>query len=172
MHKRLIEPALQELDEQASVYIYDLVRQLENDPRLDDCANLVYLILRDAIPVLPTMLEPKIVIEDLFAFVGSQRAAIEHRIHSPRFIIDPSFVRPMVMLFVKTINDRCWERIEQGDVTTDGGDIWRMNWPYEEVEQNFPYMDDDEDDDEEEEGSAIAELEAFLQAIKAGGEKK
>ena len=170
MHKRLIETALQELDEQAAVYVYDLVRQLENDPRLDDRANLVYLILRDAIPVLPTILEPKIVIEDLFAFVDAERSAIEHRIHSPRFIVDPSFLRPMVMLFVKIINDRCWARIEEGDVTADGGDIWRMNWPYEEAEQNFPYVDDDEEEDET--ITDLTELEAFLLANKAGGETK
>ena len=145
VHKRLIEPTLKQLGEKDAVYFYDLVRRLEFDPRTERYANLVYLVLRDAIPLLPTILDAKVLIDDLFQFVEEHRVAIEHRIHSPRFIVDPGSLRPMVLLYVKTISDRCWERVELGEVTPDGSDIWRMNWPYEEGEEEFPYEDEEDD---------------------------
>jgi len=162
VHRRLIEPALQQLNEKDSVYFYDLARRLEFDPRTERCSNLVYLVLRDAIPLLPTILDPKTVINDLFDFVDGHRAALEHRIHSPRFIVDPGFLKPMVMLYVKVISDRCWERIEEGEVTPDGNDIYRMNWPYEKTEAEFPYEDDEDDDVI----SDIDELRDFLSGEK------
>jgi len=145
VHRRLIEPTLKQLGEKDAVYFYDLVRRLEFDPRTERYANLVYLVLRDAIPLLPTILDAKVLIDDLFQFVEEHRVAIEHRIHSPRFIVDPGSLRPMVLSYVKTISDRCWERVELGEVTPDGSDIWRMNWPYEEGEEEFPYEDEEDD---------------------------
>jgi hypothetical protein len=168
VHRRLIEPALKQLNEKDAVYFYDLVRRLEFDPRTERFANLVYLVLRDAIPLLPTILDPKILIDDLFAFVETQRVAIEHRIHSPRFIVDPAFLRPMVLLYVKTISDRCWERVDEGEVTPDGNDIWRMNWPYEEAEETFPY----EEEDDEKVISDLDQLNEVLAKHKTGSDEK
>jgi hypothetical protein len=165
VHRRLIEPSLRALNEKDAVYFYDLVRRLEFDPRTERFSNLIYLILRDAIPLLPTLLDSKILIDDLFSFVESHRVAIEHRIHSPRFVVDPGFLRPMVLLYVKMISDRCWERVEAGEVTPDGSDIWRMNWPYEDEDEEFPY-----EEDEEEVVTSMEELSDALESKKSGGE--
>ena len=167
MHRRLIEPALQQLNEKDAVYFYDLVRRLEFDPRTERYANLIYLVLRDAIPLLPTILDAKTLIDDLFVFVENNRVAIEHRIHSPRYIIDPGFLRPMVLLYVKIISDRCWERVEAGEVTPDGSNIWRMNWPYEGAEEEFPFEEDDE-----EVVSNFDQLNEALSKHKSGSDNK
>lgn len=145
MHRRLVEPALQALDEERAVYFYDLIGRVERDARTNDVANLVYLTLRESIPILPPLVEANDVIEELFKFIAKYRIDLEHRIHSPRFVVDPTFLRPMIMLFVKEISDLVWRRVETGEISADGAAIWRMEWPYED-DQEFPYLSPEEED--------------------------
>lgn len=169
MHRRLVEPALQALDEEQAVYFYDLVGRIERDARTENLANLVYLTLRESIPILPPLVEAEVVIEELFKFVSDHRVALEHRIHSPRFVVDPDFLRPMIMLFVKTISDLVWQRVEAGEISADGAAIWKMQWPYTD-DAEFPYLSSEEEEALDASEDREAELLARLNDLAGDGQ--
>ena len=147
MHKRLVEPVLQELEGEQAAYFYELVDRIERDARTEDVSNLVYLTLRDAIPVIPPLLDHAEVIEELFSFVGENKAALEHRIRSPRYLVDPAVLKPVVNLFVSRISDLCWRKVESGEITAEGKEIWIMQWPYADTRE-FPYSDEDDPEED------------------------
>lgn len=167
LHRRLIEPALRALDEKRAVYFFDLVERVERDSRTDAVANLVFLTLKESIPVLPTLIEPEVVVEELFKFLNEHRTSLAHRIHSARFIVDPSFIRPMIMLFVGQVTDLVWARVDAGEITPDGDKVWRMEWPYADTEE-FPYQSLEEQDaqDQKEAFEAAAEVDLIERLTK------
>ena len=173
MHRRLVEPALRALDEAGAVYFYDLVGRVERDPRTSEVGNLVFLTLRESIPVLPPLIDAGIVIDELFKFIAEHRVALEHRIHSPRFVLDPEYLRPMVLIFVKTVSDLIWERVEAGEISADGEAVWRMNWPYTE-DPEFPYqsLEDQEAEDAVEDSPEDSATQLLQQLTNLVGGKR
>ena len=53
LHRKLVEPALARLEGERASYFNRVMQRLDEDPRVEVAPNLVFVILREALPLCP-----------------------------------------------------------------------------------------------------------------------
>jgi hypothetical protein len=137
LHKRLVQPVLERLDREKAVYFGALADGLAEDRRAQADGNLVFLVLKEAVALLPTALPRQDLVDLLIAFVHSNREELNRVIFSRDFIRDPGVLRPLANRFVGLVVDTLLERVRKGEVETGEGKVRRFAWPY--TDTDFPF---------------------------------
>ncbi|MBT3306827.1 MAG: hypothetical protein HN377_10145 [Alphaproteobacteria bacterium] len=151
MHKRLVNPALAALSGDRASYFTGLVEQVERDPRIEHSANLVYLILKETIPFLPTDLAPADLINQVFAFAAANRARFNKILFDPRYLENPALFSEVTKEFVLGVLSAAMDQhqlIEAEAAKEQAANTYRFSWPDYDSENPFPY-DDENDEDED-----------------------
>ena len=147
MHRRLVNPALAALSDDRALYFSKLVEQVDSDPRTEGLANLVYLILKETIPYLPTDLAQSDLIDQLFAFAGANRARFNKILFDPRYLKNPALFSEVTKEFVRQVLSSALEqhKIDESEKAKESAaNTYRFSWPDYDSENPFPYDDEDE----------------------------
>ncbi|MBL6934949.1 MAG: hypothetical protein ISR48_06000 [Alphaproteobacteria bacterium] len=147
VHRRLIEPALARLEGERVKYFYDLVHELENDPRLGASPNTVYLVLKETLELLPTNLPHNELANFLFDFVATNEDRLNRVIFSRNFAHDPSCIRSVTNDFVRQVVDVVMTYYMEGKIESHEQRVHRISWPYDK--NDFPYHDDEDEEEED-----------------------
>lgn len=143
LHRKILDPALARLDGERAIYFQRLVEKLDEDPRTEKAPNLIYLVLKESLSYLPVYLEPDQVIVLLLKFVEVNRGELNRILYSREYVNDPSSIKLVTDKFVSEVLSSTLEKFDDGQIETDEKKIYRVSWPYDEVE--FPFKDMDEE---------------------------
>jgi len=142
MHKKIFEPVLSALDGEQAVYFSNIANKLDEDPRAQQVPNLVFLMLKDTAPFVPSYLPPNVFIDELLAFIKTHQRDLSNLIYSREFIEDPSAIRKISSKFVGRVLELILEKYDEGEVGEDEQTVHTVSWPYTEVD--FPYAEDED----------------------------
>lgn len=143
MHRRMIDPVLESLDNERAGYFADVVTKVEADPRTERFPNTVYTLLKETMPLLPTYLDKAEFLDALFAFVTANHAVMERKMFDKAYIYDQSVVKEVTNDFVTKVVDLTLEHYEKGDLETGEQAVQKFTWPYRAED-----VVDPEDEDE------------------------
>ncbi len=143
LHRKILEPVLARLDGERAGYFTNLVEKIEQDPRVEPEANLVYLVLKETVAHLPTYLSSDQMISQLLAFVHKHRHDLNEILYSRDYLHDTELIRSVTNKFVSGILATTLEKYEDGQIDTGEQKVYRVSWPYTEVD--FPFVDKDDD---------------------------
>lgn len=146
LHRKIIDPALAKLPEDRSGYFSDLAQLLEEDPRVQKAPNMVFLVLKETMALLPVHLPKKDLAEILIRFVQKHHRVLNQMIFDRRFVENPSFIRQLTNDVVKEAIGAAMDLYKEGKVDTGESSFYRISFP--SGEGHFPYSDEDEEDDE------------------------
>lgn len=142
MHKRIAEAALESLDKEKAAYFANIVERVAEDGRTGFYPNIVYVVLKETMWLLPVYLDKKEFIDLLFRFVVTNSRAIQRKLFSKDYIDDSSAIRPITDVFVNTVVDRTMELFQEGEIDSGEPKIQKFSWPYRAEDLIDP--DDDE----------------------------
>lgn len=145
VHKRIAERVLDGLKEEKATYFSDIIHDVSEDPRTVEIPNVVFMVLRNTIPLLPTYLPKQELIDRLFGFIESHMADLNRSLFSKEFVTNERVLREVTDLFVEEIVMVALQRYEKGELDSGEVRVHRVSWPYNKID--FPFEDDDEMDD-------------------------
>lgn len=143
LHRKILDPVLARLDGERAVYFQRLAEKLEEDPRTEKAPNLIFLVLKQTIPYLPVYLDVDQLISQLLKFVDLNRGGLNKILYSRDYVNDPNSIKIITDKFVSEVLSSTLEKYEEGKIETGEKKVYRVSWPYEDVE--FPFQDMDED---------------------------
>ncbi|MBC8339021.1 MAG: hypothetical protein ISR51_01915 [Rhodospirillales bacterium] len=149
MHRRLVNPALASLSGDRAQYFNTLVDRIERDPRTEGMANLVYLVLKESIPYLSTDLPESDLMEQLFVFVGTNRACFNKILFDPRYLENPGLFSKVTKEFVLQVLSSALEHHKIMEAETQkqrAANTYKFSWPNYDSENPFPYEEDGGED--------------------------
>ena len=152
MHRRLVNPTLAALSGDRARYFCGLVDLVERDPRTENLSNLVYLVLKEAIPFLSIDLPDTDLVEKLFVFVGANRARLNKILFDPRYLENPALFTNVTKEFVLGVltSTLAQHEIDEAEAAKQrAANTYRFSWPDYNSDNPFPY-DDGEDEVESE----------------------
>ena len=144
LHKRILIPLIEQLDEDTASYFGRVVDRLEKDPRLEDYPNMPFLVLRETIMELPSYLEPNEVIDLLFAYISHNVEDLKAVLHSTEYIHDHSVLRSHCTPFVIAVVRDSMKEVDMAYEDRNRQSEYHLKWPIDP--KLFPYVDDEEDD--------------------------
>jgi len=144
LHRKILEPILARLDGERAGYFTNLVEKLEQDPRVEPEANLIYLVLKETITFLPTYLQSDQMISQLLEFVQNNRSELNKVLYSRDYLHDTELIRNVTNRFVSSVLASTLEDYEDGKIETGEQKIYRVSWPYTDID--FPFVDKDDDE--------------------------
>ena len=103
MHRRLVNPTLATFNGDRAQYFCGLVDLIERDPRTENFANLIYLVLKETIPYLNTALPESDLAEQLFTFVEDNRTRFNKILFDTQYLLNPALFSNVTKEFVLTI---------------------------------------------------------------------
>ena len=142
MHRRIVNPVLEELDKEKAGYFADVVSRIEEDPRTERVANFVYLLLKETMPLLPAYLDKNEFIDLVFTFVDGHYGAMKRAVFDPGYVLQGDALAAVAGDFVNLVVDRTMARYEQGELDTGELSHKKFSWPYREEDLVDP--DDEE----------------------------
>ena len=143
LHKKLIESRLGDLDENTATYFSSIADRLQEDPRTQASPNLVFLVLKETLPYLPTYLPPDSFMDTLFAFVDRNHAELRKIIYGREYVEDVDIIRPVTDQFINDIMKEILTQYGEGELEVGESSEYRFNSTDDEFD--FPYVDMDED---------------------------
>jgi hypothetical protein len=141
------------LSGERALYFSRLVERIERDPRIRDSANLVYLILKETIPYLPTDLAESDLIDQVFAFTRTNRARFNKILFDPRYLENPALFSEVTKEFVLAVLSSALDQhqIDEAEKAKQrAANTYRFSWPDYESRNPFPYGDDEDEGEDEE----------------------
>lgn len=146
VHRRILNAAMAALDKEEAAYFADVADKLSEDPRTERVPNMVYLVLADSVPHLPTYLPKKELIGHLFKFVFANLGRLQRVIYNPAFLTDKSLLAPVTGDFVAEVVAATLVHYEKGEI--DSGERKALRLTFDEAGGaiDFPYADDEDED--------------------------
>ena len=142
MHRRIINPVLDSLEKERAAYFSSVVDKVEADPRLEPYPNIVFLLLKDTMALLPTYLNTGEFIDALFDFVARTHGDMEEIVFDKAYIYDQTLLKDIAAAFVAEIVELTLKHYEDGDIETGEPHVQKYTWPYRAEDLVDP--DDDE----------------------------
>ena len=103
MHRKIIEATLQGLEGKRAAYFSDIANRLDQNPRTEPIANMVFTVLGDVMAELPTYLEAAELIGLLLSEDVADRPASWDVVLQHPFLTEASKAETLLM------NNRCLE---------------------------------------------------------------
>lgn len=147
VHRRLVNPALAGLAGERAVYFSSLADRVEKDRRSEAVSNLVFMVLKETIPYLPTDIAEADLIDRLFAFVTDNQTRLNNVLFDPEYLKNPSLFSEATKDFVLQVLGSALERNEIEEIRkakVRAANTYRFSWPDYDPDQAFPYEDDAE----------------------------
>ena len=144
MHKQIIVKALAQLDPDRATYFGTVASKLEEDARIENIANLVFVVLKDVMAELPIYLDEKELINQLIEFTDKNYQQLKAALYDPKFIHDPASMRSVTGVFVHQIVRISLQKYDNGEVDEERLSVHKYTWPYRETDIADP---DDEPDE-------------------------
>ena len=146
MHRKAIEPALARLNGERAGYFSALADRIERDPRIEAAPNLVFLVLKETIPYLPTYVTEDELAAKLFQFVSANQRRLNRIIHDRRYVENPQLLAEVTKEFVLQVLSTALEKQEFNEIQEArirAAKSYRFSWPDLEPDRDFPYREDD-----------------------------
>ena len=148
LHRKLVEPALARLEGERASYFSRVVTRLDEDPRVDVAPNLVYVILREVIPLCPTYLPVRDLVDRMMQFVAVNQTRLNQALFDPEYVdgtqVQPD-VRRMAGEFVNQILAATFDKFRAGEIETGEPKVYRFS-PGDDP-SDFPFHDPHDDED-------------------------
>jgi len=144
LHRKLIEPALAQLKGERAGYFARVLQRLDEDPRVDVAPNLVFLVLKEILPLCPTYLPARELVDRLLEFVAVNQARLNRAIFDPAYVEErgePEELRRIGGEFVSQVLNVTLQRFGDGELSTDEPRVFRFD--ADSDPDDFPYSDDD-----------------------------
>lgn len=135
---KIIETALSRLDGERAAYFGDVARRLEEDPRAQPNANIVYTVLKDVMAELPIYLDKGELIDLLLKFTGDNYQRIRQIMFDREFVHDPASIRAVTGDFILQVVDMSLEKNDTGEQPHG---VHKLTWPYRETDVVDPEGD-------------------------------
>ncbi len=146
IHRKIVEARLADLGDTAAAYFSDIVDKLDADPRTERLPNLVFVVLRETLPFLPTFLPAGDFIDELFAFVNANRQRLNETIYDRAYVENPETLRGVTDLFVGAVLKTTFEKYARGEIEVARPKEYRFSSHYDERDEvEFPYSDLDDE---------------------------
>lgn len=148
VHRKIVNPVLAKLNGDRAEFFNGLVDRIERDSRIETAPNLVFLVLKETIPYLPTYLPENELADRLFAFVADNQARLNRVIHDRRYVEDPGCLAEVTKEFVLQTLSSALETHQVNEIQKEKileANTYRFSWP--EMDTDFPYREDDDDED-------------------------
>jgi len=145
IHKKIIEPVLATLEGERAEYFHRLIRRLEEDRRVENMENLVYLSLKETIPYLPTYLDAKDLGDALVIFVTKNRRRLNKAIFDRSFVENgggPEELREVTNEFVTQVLAAVLDKYDDGAVAQEESKTYTFSGDFNN--DDFPYKDLDD----------------------------
>jgi hypothetical protein len=146
LHRRMIETALATLEGDRAGYFAQVLQRLDDDPRVELASNLVFLVLKEILPLCPTYLPVRELVDRLLEFVAVNQVRINRAIFDPAYVQDPkgqSDMRHIGGEFINQILTATFKKLNTGELNTSEGQVYRFS--SDEEPSDFPYRDEDDD---------------------------
>jgi len=144
LHRKLIEPALQRLEGERAGYFAQVLNRLDEDPRVDVAPNLVYVMLREVMPMCPTYLPVRELVDRLLEFVAINQVRLNRALFDPA-LVDGSQKEPEMQKiggeFINQILTTTFKKFHDGEIDT--GEPKVLRYSSHDDPDSFPYRDDD-----------------------------
>ncbi len=145
VHRKIVNSALAGLNGKRAQYFSAVIDRVESDPRLDAAPNLVFLVLKETIPYLPTYLPEDDLVDRLFAFVAGNQTRLNRVIHDRRYVEDPGRLAGVTKEFVLQVLASAMDQHQVNEIQAEKvrqAMTYRFSYP-EGDEDDFPYRDDE-----------------------------
>jgi len=146
LHRKLIEPALEKLEGERAGYFAKVLTRLDEDPRVDVAPNLVYVMLKEIIPLCPTYLPVRELVDRLLEFVAVNQVRLNKALFDPTYVDGSAKVPEMGKIgaeFINQILTATFMKFQNGEIDT--GEPKVLRYSSDDDPDEFPYRDDDED---------------------------
>lgn len=147
LHRKIVDDAIAHLPKEKASYFAGIAQRLEEDPRTQATPNLVFLVLKETLPMLPTNLSEGEFVDLLLGFVARNRRVLNSMIFDRRFIENPSFLRQITNDLVGEVVGRTLDLYRDGRIESGEQSFYRVTFP--SGEGDFPYVDDDDEDEDD-----------------------
>lgn len=145
LHRKLIEPALAKLDGERAAYFNRVLSRLDEDRRVEVAPNLVFIVLKEALPLCPTYLPARELVDRLLEFVAVNQARLNRALFDPAYVDDNAICPEMQRLgaeFVNQILTVTFRKFQQGELDT--GEPKEYRFSSDGDPDDFPYRDEDD----------------------------
>ncbi len=147
LHKRIISTVITRMDERRAAYFGRVVDRLEQDLRTDLYPNLPILVLKETVEVLPTYLDPGIVVNHLFQFLNTDKDILTRVIHGAQYTADNTVLAPYCASFVENIIRDTLSSVDATEEDNNGRTEYHLAWPI--APDDFPYADTENEEDKD-----------------------
>lgn len=130
MHRRIINPVLDTLDGERAAYFSAVVDAVESDPRTQAYPNIVFLLLKETLALLPAYLDKAEFIDALFAFVAKHHGEMEEIVFDRDYVYDPTLLKDVTNAFVVEIVELTMHHYDAGDIDPGEPAVQKFTWPY------------------------------------------
>lgn len=144
MHRKIVNSALAKLNGARAEFFNGFIDRVEGDSRIQAAPNLVFLVLKETIPYLPSYLPENELADRLFAFVADNQARLNRVIHDRRYVEDPGCLAEVTKEFVLQTLSSALETNQVNEIQKEKileANTYRFSWP--EMDTDFPYRDED-----------------------------
>ena len=130
IHRVLVERLISTCKGERAGYLQAVLDKLEDDPRTEAKANLVYLTLKEAGSLLPLILPVDLLVERLFSFIDDEEWALRAKLYDPTYVTNPATIREVTDKFVGQIVDTGLVMAQTGRIPIDEQKPVKFTWPY------------------------------------------
>lgn len=142
-HRKLIDPAMKLLKKERAEYFSAIVKRLEELPQIEPLANIIYLVLKETMEMLPLYLPKEEMISLLYSFAKTHRERFNRLLFNSAFITNPRIIHQLTNTFVNQVVDISMLRYEEGEIDLEESSVHKFTWPAYDGE--FPYSEEEED---------------------------
>ena len=146
LHRRMIETTLTSLEGERANYFAQVLQRLDEDPRVELAPNIIFLVLKEILPLCPTYLSARELVDRLLEFVAVNQVRISRAIFDPAYLEDPkgkSEMRKIGGEFINQILSATLKKMNAGELNTNERQVYRFS--SDEDPSDFPYRDEDDD---------------------------
>jgi hypothetical protein len=146
LHRRMIETTLTSLEGERANYFAQVLQRLDEDPRVELAPNIIFLVLKEILPLCPTYLSARELVDRLLEFVAVNQVRINRAIFDPAYLEDPkgkSEMRKIGGEFINQILSATLKKMNAGELNTNERQVYRFS--SDEDPSDFPYRDEDDD---------------------------
>lgn len=145
LHRKLIEPVLAQLEGERASYFGQVLQRLDEDKRVEVAPNLVFLVLKEIMPLCPTYLPVRELVDRLMEFVAVNQARLNRAIFDPEFVESNKHRSAFGEIggeFINQILTATFMRLESGKISERQQAVYRFS--ADDDPDDFPYQDEDD----------------------------
>lgn len=122
------------MDPDRASYFGAVANKLNEDPRIENNANLVFSVLKDVMSELPLYLEENELINQLLEFTNNNYSSLKDSLYDPEYVRRPSSLRKVTGTFVHQIVKISLKKLDDGEIEETKLSVHKLTWPYRDTD--------------------------------------